>query len=308
MKSSFFLTKIAKYNIIVGNMGMGHVKINEIRNGNMNKVYLLDTEKEKYIIRTSDFDNNFECKVLKLLLKYKYKCPSIVTNFELDGKYIIIYRYLEGDNPAIFDDHFFIKLAQLLKQLHSFNYYFEDGDYLANEESQDKLLNYYARALKSRYLFKDRKMITELYESISKLDFDMFDKCIIHSDIKKENMIQNNGDLFLIDFGNCYVGTRLIDVIRVIMWFFIKDGYYDYNMIKLFANEYFNKKPITDLEKSCFDDLMIYCILYNLLKDISLYEDNILTKDYIENNSIKWLKSLKERDKILKIGELIRNA
>ena len=92
------------------------------------------------------------------------------------------------------------------------------------------------------------------------------------------------------------------------MWFFIKNNNYDYDQITLFVNEYFKYNPIKDIEVSLVDDLLTFCILYNLLKDIYLNEKGILTTNYIENNSLKWLDALKEKDKILKIGEVIKNV
>jgi len=157
-------------------------------------------------------------------------------------------------------------------------------------------------------IIKDLDYITEIYAEVSKLNLDKFDKCLIHSDVKKENIIQNNEKLFLIDFGNCYIGSRLIDIIRVIMWFFIKDENYDYNKIKVFIDTYFKDNNLTVIERENINDLIQYCLLYNLLKDISLNEDKILVFEYIENNSLKWLNALKDREKILKIGELIKNA
>ena len=289
-------------------MGMGCVKINEIKNGNMNKVYLLDNDCDKYIIRTSRFDNSFECKVLKFLSKHNFSCPNVITNFRLKDKYIMLYEYLDGNNPDIFDDAFFINLAQLLKQLHSFEHKFKYDDYFVNEENKDKFSKYYNVALKSKYLSNHKELIYKLYSDTLKLDFDELDKCLIHSDIKKENIVQNYEKLFLIDFGNCYVGSRLIDIIRVIMWFFIKNHDYDYNKIMIFIDSYFEQNRMTNLEKKYINKLMIYCILYNLLKDIYLYEKKVLPAEYIENNSINWLNALYEKEKVLKIGELIKNA
>ena len=76
----------------------------------------------------------------------------------------------------------------------------------------------------------------------------------------------------------------------------------------IFINSYFDQKRMTNQEKEYINDLLIYCILYNLLKDICLYEEKVLSAEYIENNSINWLKALYEKEKVLKIGELIKNA
>jgi len=262
------------------------MKISEIKNGNMNKVYLLEIEGNKYIIRTSDFDNSFECKVLDLLKKNNLNCPKIITNFKVDNKYIIIYKYLEGNNPVIFDDDFYIELAKGLKELHSITHNFITTDYIHNEENKKKLANYYKNAIESKYISRDKKIIDETYSEVSSLNLDELDKCIIHSDIKKENLIQNKKDIYLIDFGNCYIGSRLIDVIRVIMWFFINKENYDYRRIELFINEYFKNNKPNQVEKNNIDKLFIYCILYNLLKDISLNKDSFATVNLKTNNKV----------------------
>lgn len=107
-----------------------------------NKVYLVEIEENKYIIRTSNFNNAFECSALNLLKKYDYDCPQIIINFQLDNKYIMIYKYLAGDNPNLFNNSFFVKLAQILRKLHVINNNFKTEDYSTNEESQDKLKKY----------------------------------------------------------------------------------------------------------------------------------------------------------------------
>ena len=232
------------------------MEISEIKNGNMNKVYLLNIKKNKYIIRTSDFDNSFECKVLNLLEKEDFNSPKIITSFKLENKNIMIYRYLEGSNPQEFNDWFFVNIAKILNQLHSIDYQELYQYSLQNEENLMKLSEYYNKAIESNYLTGEKDLIDELYQRVLKMDFISLDKCIIHSDIKKENMIQNNQELYLIDFGNCYIGTRLVDIIRVIMWFFIKNNNYDYDQITLFVNEYFKYNPIKDIEVSLVNDLL----------------------------------------------------
>jgi len=274
----------------------------------MNKIYLVEIEDKKYIVRTSDFNNEFECKVLELLKGTNFNCPQIITHFELNGKYIMLYEYLEGDNPKTFDDNFFIGLAEQLKKLHSIDAKYQKEEYISNEENLEKLKSYYEKALKSSYLKDNIEFVKILYNEIQNINLEVFKKCIVHSDLKKENMIQNESDLFLIDFGNCYYGNRLIDVIRIIMWFFIKEHNYDYRKIKVFITNYLCNNPLTEEEKKNIDLLIEYCILYNLLKDISLNEDGILTNYYIENNSLNWLDELKEKEKIMRIGELFKNA
>ena len=137
------------------------MKIEEIKNGNMNEVYLLTTDEDKYIVRTSNFDNSFECKVLKILEEYNFNCPKVITNFKLGNKNIMLYKYLEGNNPEVYNDLFFKKMAKLLNELHEVDYknLYKAG--LTNEENLEKLSKYYTGAIESKYLKADKDFITE---------------------------------------------------------------------------------------------------------------------------------------------------
>lgn len=283
--------------------------LEKINNGNMNDVYILKNKNHKYIIRSSEFDNSFECKILNHLEKYNFDCPRLISKFTLDSDNIMILKYIEGDNPNNFDKSFFKNLALLLKKLHSIPFDYKVQEYKENEESLNKLYQYYCIAIKSKYLANDLNYINNIFNEIKNLNLDYFSKCIIHSDVKRENIITNNDKIYLIDFGNVYIGNRLIDIIRVIMWFFIKYKNYDIEKIKYFILNYFNNNiKLNQLEKNNIELLIKYCILYNLLKDIYLLENKVLKSNYIENNSLNWLEALKNKEKILKIEEVIKNA
>ena len=284
------------------------MKIKEIKNGNINKVYILKNSHNSFIIRTSNFTNTFECKVLKLLNDYHFASPHFITNFIANDNNIVIYDYIDGKNPKKINNIFLINLATTLKKLHLINCDFEQIEYDYNEENEKKLKEYYKDTLKSKFLSNDREFINYLYNDVQNINFDNLNKCLIHSDIKRENVVVQDNRIFLIDFGNAYIGSRLIDIIRVIMWFFIKDKNYNYEKIYIFINTYFTNNNITNEEKDIFSKLLKYCLLYNLLKDISLYNKGILEKKYIKKNTLKWLEALKDENRLLKIEEMIKNA
>ena len=132
---------------------------------------------------------------------------------------------------------------------------------------------------------------------------------IIHSDIKSENIIVNDKGVYLIDFGNAYIGNRLIDIIRIIMWFFIRYDNYDLEKIQEVIDMYFDDNDgLTDEELYSIDELLEFCLLYNLLKDIYLFENNVLKKEYIESCSLKWLEALKNSKNLENIMEVLKNA
>lgn len=273
-----------------------------------NKIfYIIDDN--KYIIRLSNFDNSFECKILKLLDKYDINSPKLLTDFRLDTKNIMICKYVDGENPTVYNELFFEKLADLLKKLHFIQCRYELSDYTKNEETLNKLRDYYDVSINSKYLKNETEFISKKYKEIEKLNLNSLPKNIVHSDIKKENLLVNNNEMYLIDFGNVYIGNRLIDLIRVIMWFFIKNNNYDFDAIEKFIFHYFKNGPkLLEMEKSSVIMLIKYCILYNLLKDIYLYEKNILNSAYIVNNSLIWLDALKNEENLIKIGEVFKNA
>lgn len=285
------------------------MKISKINNGNMNNVFILELDDNKYIIRMSEFDNDFECKILKLLEEHNIDSPRLLTNFKLGSRNIVICKYIEGENPTIYNDLFFEKLANSLRKLHSIQCKYEPTEYANNEETLNKLKKYYNLSITSKYLKDETEFIDKKYKEIEKLNLNSLPKNIIHSDIKKENLLVNDNEVHLIDFGNVYVGNRLIDLIRVIMWFFIKNNNYDFDSIEKFVLQYFKENSnLLEIEKSNVTILIKYCILYNLLKDVYLYENNILNSNYIENNSLIWLDALKNEKKLIKIGEAFKNA
>lgn len=285
------------------------MKISKITNGNMNNVFVLNLNNNKYIIRVSKFNNDFECKILRLLAEHDFNSPKLLKKIKIYFNNITICKYIEGENPKVYNDLFFEKLAEKLRLLHSIPCKYEQVDYSNNEETLNKLKNYYDLSITSKYLKNETDFISKKYKEIENLNLNSLPKNIVHSDIKKENLLVDNKELYIIDFGNVYVGNRLIDLIRVIMWFFIKNNNYDFCAIKKFILQYFKKNlNLSELEKSNISMLIKYCILYNLLKDIYLYEKNIIDSNYIENNSLIWLDALKKEKKLKKIEEAFKNA
>ena len=111
------------------------MKIKEIKNGNINKVYILKNSHNSFIIRTSNFTNTFECKVLKLLNDYHFASPHFITNFIANDNNIVIYDYIDGKNPKKINNIFLINLANTLKKLHLINCDFEQIEYDYNEKN-----------------------------------------------------------------------------------------------------------------------------------------------------------------------------
>ena len=284
------------------------MSLEEISNGNLNKVFKLNFENKNYIIRISEFNNNFETKVLKALEKYDMNTPKIKAGFIFENKFVMICDYIKGIHPDIYDELFYKNLSDKMKKLHNIKLSLDIEN--VNFESLEKLKEYYEASIVSKYLKHNLNIVERVFKEVSSnLELNKLPKCLIHSDLKRENIIVDNNEVYLIDFGNCYIGNRLIDIIRVLMWFFIKNDNYDICKMKIVVKNYFDvNNKMTTIEKNNLELLFKFCLLYNLLKDIYLFEKELLTNEYIETSSLKWLEPLKDEKKLETVLGVLRNA
>lgn len=288
---------------------MNELKVMRLGNSNINNVYKISFENRDYVLRISNYDNRFESAVLKQLKTENINCPNIIETFSTDNKYIIICDYINGQCPEEIDMLTMEKLILEVKKLHKIKFKYENGENI-NCENIDKLKEYYNVAIESEYLNKDKDFISDCIRRVDdKLRLDTLSTNIVHSDIKSENIMVDDNEVYLIDFGNAYIGNRLIDIIRIVMWFFMRYDNYDLEKIQKVINMYFNNNDkLTTEELDSIDELLKFCLLYNLLKDIYLFENNVLKKEYIESCSLKWLEALKNNEELENIVGVFKNV
>ena len=175
-------------------------------------------------------------------------------------------------------------------------------------ENIEKLKDYFNVSKNSEYLKAYKSYFSVMINLFSTIQFNKLGYSLIHSDIKKTNMLVNGIDVYLIDFGNCYLGSRIIEIVRIIMWLFLKDGLYDFDKISFFVKKYFEDNQITEDEEENLSLLIRFCLSYNVIKDVYLYENRQLDKQYIELNDLKWIEILKNEQLLNKIEEVIKNV
>lgn len=284
--------------------------ITKIEKGNINDVYHLKTDDKEVIIRKSKFNNAFETYMLNKLQKYELKIPRNITSSLYKSNYIMIYDYIEGDILQSININVIWQLTEFLIKLHSIKITIDEINMEQPKENLHKLLSY-IKYLERYVSCKEFDYLYAVYDDIAikKDEIASLPKCLIHSDIKKENIIICKDEVYVIDFGNCYIGTRLIDIIRVIMWLFIfPDEEVDYNKINHFCEFYFSKKPLMLSEEMVLPQILDFCLLYNYAKDIFLYSNGSLNEEYVKKTSEKWYNTLKDTEKKMKIMEIMRNA
>lgn len=282
--------------------------IRKIENGNLNDVYLLEIDNNKFIIRSSKNINNFEVEVLKKLNKYNFQVPILLSDLIYNKKYVTILQYIEGEEPRELNYNQLEKLATLIRNIHNVSIDELKDNKNQPVESLNILMGYFDKIKNSFYLKRDSEYILKYINAFSKIEFNKLEKYIIHGDIKKTNMLINEDEVYLIDFGNCYLGNRMIELIRVIMWLFLKDSDLDFNKISFFIYCYFKNNDITEVELKNLHLLIRYCLVYNIVKDIYLYENGELNEKYIKNNDLKWIEILKDKVLLHEVEEVIKNV
>ena len=287
---------------------MENCSIKKIENGNLNDVYLLIINNNKFIIRVSQNINSFEVNALKCLNKDNLNIPLLLGNMEYNDKFITILKYIDGIEPNELNYQQLESLAVLVKKIN--NIIIDDLKNVDNQpiENIEKLKDYFNVSKNSEYLKAYKSYFSEMINLFSTIQFNKLGYSLIHSDIKKTNMLVNGNDVYLIDFGNCYLGSRIIEIVRIIMWLFLKDGLYDFDKISFFVKKYFEDNQITEDEEENLSLLIRFCLSYNVIKDVYLYENMELDKQYIELNDLKWIEILKNEQLLNKIEEVIKNV
>lgn len=183
---------------------MNELKVVSLGNNNINSIYKITFKNKNYVLRISDYNNNFESEVLKRLKAENINCPTIREKFLIDNKYIMICDYIPGYSLSQIDMSIIRKLILEVKKLHKVNFDYIEYDN-ENYESIEKLKEYYIIAVKSKYLKKDSVFISNCIKRLDDLELDTLPTNIIHSDIKSENIVVNGEDVYLIDFGIIYL-------------------------------------------------------------------------------------------------------
>lgn len=283
--------------------------IERYNEGNINEVYRLKNEYVDLILRKSEFNNEFETYVLKKLQRYKLDIPLHIDSYTMGNEYVMIYKYIEGKTLQNISDNEINQIISFLLRLHSIKVT-EDEINMKQPREDLKLMHQYIEKLKRSINKEEYRFICAEYEKLYKehTNLEQLNKCFVHSDIKKENLLVNEKKVYVIDFGNCYIGSRLIDIARVIMWLFLyNENIIDFKGIERFCNQYFHVLKLDDLEYKMIPYILRFCLLYNYVKDKYLCSINVLPETYVNETSSKWLKILKDKNIIYEIVGIMRD-
>lgn len=278
--------------------------------GNINEVFRLKNEYMDIVVRKSKFNNEFESYVLKKLQSYSLNIPEYIDSYSIGDEYVMLYKYIKGKTPKTLSVYEYNQIVQFLKGLHCVEISEKEKMMMQPKEDLHQMQKY-IREIKKKLNCEEYRFICAEYETLNKkyATFENLNQCFIHSDIKKENILVNEDTVYVIDFGNCYIGSRLVDIVRVIMWLFLYDqSCLSDEKIKKFCQQYFDQAELDQTEYEMVSYVLRYCLLYNYVKDKYLFSKGELSESYVQQTSSKWMKIMKNKTTIDKIVEVIQNA
>lgn len=199
-----------------------------------NKIYVVQKNTSQYIFKiiTSDIAFRNELYTLKFL-QWNNISPSII-DYDIENNSLLI-ELLQWEHYSCNSKSDIIALWSLLKKLHELlrnysedtcNELFSINDCIKNIEQE-----LYSWVILSK-MEKDLLMKTLKY--IEKVNFENWEKQIIHNDIKAENIISNK----FIDFEKTWEDYVLKDIARAV----VRIWKWDKNFEEILLKSYWTKK------------------------------------------------------------------
>ena len=230
-------------------------------------VYIIKTNKEKYVVKVYD-DINHVKSMVKLhtyLINNNFMIPKIIKTknkdeyLEIDNKIIVMYSFLEGIQIDNIDRTSEI-IKKVAKEIRRFHDTTKDND----------------------FLLKDVPFIKNGNDRLSAL----------HFDLTKSNIFYNEGKIGFIDFDDAKYGPSVCDVgIAIALLFISKKRGIDNEGVKIFIDTYYsNDKELKEKElpkiKECATKWIDY-VLDGHEFDTSTKESFEIKKELLKDKFLK---------------------
>jgi Ser/Thr protein kinase RdoA (MazF antagonist) len=273
------------------NYDICNAKIGDILQSREGRVVAtLLSENKKYVVKVTD---TFKSKdkierdvcVFSFLKQNGFtNTPEIIKTqsnqsyIAIGNKFAYILEYIDGRNPKSTIKNW-SALGELIAELHRLDNYPNKTSFTFENEKPKLIENADKYPFREKYL----KLVNNLP------NFDALPQSLIHTDIGLHNSIQNeDGFIILIDWDDCGVGTRVLDLgFPLISQFLNSDLVFEKEKAGAFYRAYVGKNSITLKEKKVlFDAGLFFSLLYlpygNLKRNWEKIEYAIENRNLIE--------------------------
>ncbi len=246
-----------------------HFEVAYFKSGGGTHLYLIQSGDKKYLARINFYEpkngwgiREQEYKVLELIepLHIAPKVYYLSTSNELKQQFTIV-DYIEGEPLDILLNSHIESMADTLKKLHTFRSFNTSGNTLPptdelpytcsiyNEfaDGEDKQIEKYDLPGIDDVAVVYNRIKTDLGEWFNGLDIykDCTSFCLCHADLKTENILDQNGKIFLIDWECAGIDIPETDIGRL-----FAGCQLDGEQQKVFMDRYYgNDKDVVAIER-----------------------------------------------------------
>jgi Ser/Thr protein kinase RdoA (MazF antagonist) len=280
--------------------------------GVINDNYHVKTRNGDYLLKNYKIDEKekveFEIDIYKKLEENNFPSPRIVKNLDNllyndDGLYIL-FDYINGEMLTRIDKITVRKVGGLLGEKHEIFSDYNHQVELTTWEPRDieEILYSDYEKVENRDFKDSRVFVSFIKDEFSKLKLaESLLSGITHQDVKPENIIENNGEISLIDFNNCYYGVLLYDVMTFVIWaLFNSEGRLNVSLFREYLMAYGDKRELTKIEI----DSIFEALKFRLLREAYVWPYRWLDEKKARKYSwmfVDYYKDIIENEKDYKI-------
>jgi len=279
------LTKLEKGDFykILKNFNIGEYKSHKYMNWILeNQVYILRTNKGKYILKLM---SNVNLKTMKQQLElidflYKKGIPVVKNIANNDGKEIIRYKrkniviqkFVEGSHPERLSDKLIKDIAKNIGKMHKILL-------KSKIKGIDKKNHTYKRKDLSGSIKEPivKELQNELFKNLGRINQQKLRKTRIHGDISEVNLLVKNNKLkAIVDWDDSDYNSIVYEIAIFLAHSFVRSETIYRDKIRLFLRVYQKYVKLNDEEKKALYFLIKYRligVLYWYLKYIKIYPD-----------------------------------
>ena len=192
-----------------------------------NEVYFINAQNGKFIvkiahgqIRQNELDKEYQ---IISKLKNFIKQPEIYQySIEKDYSFFVM-QFIDGIKPTTFSDKILEQMALALHNIHTTQSTNENVDFdslllIAEQNMLENRLDL-DEFEKNGKFFNPQDVLNYLKKSKPCVK-----SCLVHGDYRPKNMLVNNDDLYILDWGLSFVGDPYYDL-AIIKWYFTESEF-----------------------------------------------------------------------------------